>query len=277
MLYLLFQRKFKLKPDKTLTKNKFSQVVCECGQIHLNLNLKKKTIKMLLSTKQKNSAANSSWKAFFPETLLLLTAFCYQLIPVIVWNELTLISNPVFSTILFIVGFSIVESIVFCHIWNWCKPNCKIISDYHDVKKSGQWLIGACIFVSCYLTMHGICVLFGAALTDYVQETATWALLVTCIIAVPYLCVFGSEIDPLYRVIICGKFSNSVERLLYFQTVGVVFGSWASAAVIPLDWDRVWQVWPIPGIIGCLLGYAFAVITHCILAFRETKSFSKLS
>lgn len=31
------------------------------------------------------------------------------------------------------------------------------------------------------------------------------------------------------------------------------FGSWAGCIVIPLDWDRPWQAWPIPNVVGSMV------------------------
>lgn len=30
--------------------------------------------------------------------------------------------------------------------------------------------------------------------------------------------------------------------MVYYPTVGTIIGAWAGAIVIPLDWDRPWQV-----------------------------------
>jgi hypothetical protein len=32
------------------------------------------------------------------------------------------------------------------------------------------------------------------------------------------------------------------EKMVYYPTVGTIVGAWAGAIVIPLDWDRPWQV-----------------------------------
>ncbi|KAK2580761.1 hypothetical protein KPH14_011384 [Odynerus spinipes] len=44
-----------------------------------------------------------------------------------------------------------------------------------------------------------------------------------------------------------------------------LLGTWMGAIVIPLDWDRPWQVWPIPCVTGALLGY---MIAHFIILFK---------
>lgn len=36
--------------------------------------------------------------------------------------------------------------------------------------------------------------------------------------------------------------------------IAIVIGGWLSCVVIPLDWDRDWQAWPIPVVVGSYLG-----------------------
>lgn len=223
---------------------------------------------MLSSHKNINS---SVFKSILPETLLIVITSFYYFVPLLVCPEVTVISQPVLSTLFFVFAFGIIESVIFCHIWKWCKISPEDESEFVKSKNSLKFFKGCWIFLGCFCVCHVVCVLFGAALTQYVQETATWALLVTSLIAIPNLCVFGSELEPWYRVIICGKFSNQLEQLLYFQCIGAVVGSWASAVVIPLDWDRNWQVWPIPCILGCVCGYIFSLVIHCVMVVRDLK------
>ncbi|KAI4488530.1 hypothetical protein M0802_011533 [Mischocyttarus mexicanus] len=48
-----------------------------------------------------------------------------------------------------------------------------------------------------------------------------------------------------------------------------LLGTWLGAIVIPLDWDRPWQVWPIPCVTGALLGYTIA---HFIILFKTLRT-----
>ena len=216
---------------------------------------------------------SSRWECLL-EGILVIFTFVYHIFPMFFRDKMFLITHPIYSTLVFIASFGFVEALTFCYLWKWCKGDQKSESEdnqrkardkYEDMPKQ------IAIFAGCFCISHLVCVLFGAALTVYVEETATWALLATALIAIPNLCVLGVDLEPWYRVIICGKHSNQVEQLLYFQCVGVAVGSWASAVVIPLDWDRDWQMWPIPCIIGCLSGYCVAVIYHCVLIFRTNK------
>lgn len=55
-----------------------------------------------------------------------------------------------------------------------------------------------------------------------------------------------------------------VHTLVYFSTYLTVFGGWAGAFLIPLDWDRPWQVWPITCTYGAIGGYLLGLI-FCLL------------
>uniref|UniRef100_A0A094ZJU8 Glycosylphosphatidylinositol anchor biosynthesis protein 11 n=1 Tax=Schistosoma haematobium TaxID=6185 RepID=A0A094ZJU8_SCHHA len=44
------------------------------------------------------------------------------------------------------------------------------------------------------------------------------------------------------------------EKFVAFIGYGCVIGAWLSAGFLVLDWDRPWQAWPIPCIIGAVLG-----------------------
>jgi hypothetical protein len=52
---------------------------------------------------------------------------------------------------------------------------------------------------------------------------------------------------------------------------GASLGAWCGAMVIPLDWDRPWQKWPIPCVAGAVAGFGVggvaAVACVCFFAF----------
>ncbi|KAK3266236.1 hypothetical protein CYMTET_25125, partial [Cymbomonas tetramitiformis] len=47
---------------------------------------------------------------------------------------------------------------------------------------------------------------------------------------------------------------------------GAILGAWLGAWVIPLDWDRPWQVWPNSCVMGAIYGYAVASVLSCIVS-----------
>ncbi|KAL7053320.1 hypothetical protein AAHC03_025486 [Spirometra sp. Aus1] len=74
---------------------------------------------------------------------------------------------------------------------------------------------------------------------------------------------------------------NNVRRILWdpvntyeFFTMrcfwGTLFGTWASAFFLILDWDRPWQAWPIPCVVGALVGDIFGLIVFCCRQFPKS-------
>lgn len=91
-----------------------------------------------------------------------------------------------------------------------------------------------------------IIILFGAPVSEKWKETWMFSLH-CCYLAYP----------AIYQVF-NGDFKVGLWKK-YF--VMIVIGAWASCVVIPLDWDRDWQAWPIPVVVGAyiggFLGYSF--------------------
>ncbi|AMD19219.1 HBR318Wp [Eremothecium sinecaudum] len=94
-----------------------------------------------------------------------------------------------------------------------------------------------------------ICILFGAPFLEKLDRT-WWLSLHCCILAYP----------AIYSV------CNSDFKVGYFKKyfILIAVGCWISCAAIPLDWDRPWQSWPIPlivgGYLGAFVGYTFGTL-----------------
>lgn len=94
-----------------------------------------------------------------------------------------------------------------------------------------------------------IIILFGAPFVEHIFQT--WLLaLHASFLAYP----------ALYSVFNC-DFKVGLWKK-YF--IAIMIGGWISCVVIPLDWDRDWQVWPIPVVIGIYLG---AFVGYSITAY----------
>ncbi|XP_078481570.1 GPI ethanolamine phosphate transferase, stabilizing subunit-like [Ciona intestinalis] len=211
-----------------------------------------------------------------PELTLLLCAVGYFVIPNYVLGTDMLINSPIYTTLIFSCGYAILQFLLLHFVWPKAKEEIETVPTIgvkqQTPRKSRRWFKSLLLVVACWLLAHILCVLFGAAAFTLVEETTTWAVLVTCLITVPALSMLGCDVTSLYRVIVCGNHSNETERFLYYQSAGTALGSWASAVVIPLDWDRPWQVWPIPCIIGAIVGYSVGIIISCVVTIRELKT-----
>ncbi|SCV05593.1 LANO_0H10902g1_1 [Lachancea nothofagi CBS 11611] len=84
-----------------------------------------------------------------------------------------------------------------------------------------------------------IIILLGAPIAMLLQKT--WLLAAHC-------CFLG--LPAVYSVFNC-NFKVGIFKK-YFVAIAV--GCWISCVVIPLDWDRDWQEWPTPLVVGAYLG-----------------------
>lgn len=101
-------------------------------------------------------------------------------------------------------------------------------------------------------------VLFGApVLTDHEETT----MLVITLITLTFVSTsLHLGVDNALEIL-TGTYSqkgNILADALKLNIQATILGTWLGATVIPLDWDRPWQAWPIPCVIGALLGYLIA-------------------
>lgn len=106
-----------------------------------------------------------------------------------------------------------------------------------------------------------ISVLFGAPILELQEDTLRFALLMATLTTVPLCLAFGYNTTSIALLELTTR--NPDSRLGIYQrgVCLVIFGAWLGAVVIPLDWDRPWQQWPIP----CSAGAVFALLYDGVL------------
>ena len=75
--------------------------------------------------------------------------------------------------------------------------------------------------------------------------------LLTCL---PLFYVHGVS-GPAWRDIIAAWLPFD-EAGVWGSNVGCLVGGWLGAIPMALDWDRDWQAWPVPIMVGCYAGWA---------------------
>jgi len=104
---------------------------------------------------------------------------------------------------------------------------------------------------------YTITVLFGAQIFSKYEETVMLSILL-CVLTVFPACLHMGA-NSFISLLFGHKPSNDVLSTLILRTIQLtLFGTWLGAFVIPLDWDRAWQEWPIPCASGALLGFTAA-------------------
>ncbi|XP_035793678.1 phosphatidylinositol-glycan biosynthesis class F protein-like [Anopheles albimanus] len=102
-----------------------------------------------------------------------------------------------------------------------------------------------------------ICTVLGATVQEY-EETICLALTMTTLTTFPIILLVGqaktySFLLSVPVVLRCLR-TNSYFNHLKQNCIGVLLGAWAASVVAPLDWDRPWQIYPIPNYVGCIVG-----------------------
>ncbi|KAJ9471857.1 Glycosylphosphatidylinositol anchor biosynthesis protein 11 [Diplonema papillatum] len=113
-------------------------------------------------------------------------------------------------------------------------------------------------------------VLLGAPLMADVQWTVGMALWLGCLTCLPGFLVVGScRTDDWHRVLFRAEWRSKAERGFALYARVVLAAAWASAALIPLDWDVWYQRWPTPCFFGSLFSLPVAVAA-CLVSFRAS-------
>ena len=212
-------------------------------------------------------------KLLLPEIILLCISVSYLFSS---FSYTYLISKPIYSIGLFCGAYALVQIFTLKVIWPWSKKSKVINLLFTDSEPVTQWINALVLSIGLWITAHIMFVLFGAPLLNSALETTISAALTSSLIFCPSLALIGSDIMKWYQVIVCGKHNNNQERFVYMHSVSVVLATWISAVVIPLDWDRPWQEWPIPPAYGSVIGHCMALFGNSLLSLKEMKSSGKL-
>lgn len=126
-----------------------------------------------------------------------------------------------------------------------------------------------CGIICCMIGVYYfICIIFGAPLLTDKEETLMFSILLTTLTVIPPCLHLGPEtaIEVLGNLTtfkgdaFCKMFLHNIQFTLV--------GAWLGAVVIPLDWDRPWQVWPIPCCSGALMGHIAANVANVIFHIK---------
>ncbi|KAF9391172.1 hypothetical protein CPB97_007292 [Podila verticillata] len=116
------------------------------------------------------------------------------------------------------------------------------------------------------LICHIFAVLFGAGIIHQAKETMQFACYLSLLSFYPASFVLGTDIKSWLRIFIHNSPETFTEAALYCQGMMAIFGAWLGSIVIPLDWDRPWQAWPVPSVLGAFLFYMVGTIVGLVVS-----------
>lgn len=114
----------------------------------------------------------------------------------------------------------------------------------------------AYVFIGAAALFYMLAVLFGAPLFLEYEKTLTFAVLLSTLAILPSCLNLGA--DNTVALITGVKVTAYMSDMMLKNFQLTLIGAWLGAVVIPLDWDRPWQVWPIPCCTGAVIGCAVA-------------------
>jgi hypothetical protein len=173
------------------------------------------------------------------QTVLSVTLLVLCTIGSLVVDQTSLIGNRIFMPILTILLTSANE--VVYGIYELCQER-------HLTKRA----VTAVAFGLVAFTLGAIC--FGAPLRR-TADTVNWAFFISALTLMPGACLLSDDIDQWKRTYLFARPQSVVEKACCTLFYSPILGGWFGAWVILLDWNRSWQVWPIPSFVGSVVGY----------------------
>ncbi|KAI7864161.1 GPI biosynthesis protein Pig-F [Spinellus fusiger] len=112
------------------------------------------------------------------------------------------------------------------------------------------------------LILHMFTVLFGAPLLAKFYNTLVFSAYLSILSVMP---TFAAIVTPQQssnwsKVLLQHCPTTTPEIYGYTQAICTLSGAWIGAIVLPLDWDREWQAWPISCVISTYLGHTVGVL-----------------
>lgn len=144
------------------------------------------------------------------------------------------------------------------------------IKKKHSCNKKKQSFSAAdkilAIFIQCaVVVLYGFsCILLGAPVLQDYEQTCVLSMILTLLTVSPLVFMLGA--GGTLQVWFCEKVENIVKAeevyisLYKYHAIGAVVGAWVGSVVVPLDWDKDWQEYPIPNVIGAFCGSGIATI-----------------
>lgn len=212
-----------------------------------------------------------------PKRLTLLTATYSTLTVLVAFGFLTISDNLLrvgsFSSpiIWYFIAVEIAKYIIIKSIFRIDEQTGGNHKSYRDKKKSKESRNVTRIVESFRMvTMCAASVLFfvflsitfGAPVFKSHEQTFSLAILLTATTIMPLITFLG--VSGTVKVLFAEEMNfgsqncSAYLRLLKNNLAMILLTAWSASIAFPLDWDRDWQVYPVPNVVGALIGYLCA-------------------
>lgn len=150
---------------------------------------------------------------------------------------------------------------------NTARLNAKKWNTLSKIKSIFKLTILLATFTIIY---SAVCILMGAPFQANHEETLVLSTLLTSLTILPIGLYLGPSGTLQYLFYDTFELSSRDEvallEYLQYNAVATLIGAWSGSVVAPLDWDREWQKYPIPNMVGGLIGFGIANIQTLLMA-----------
>lgn len=105
----------------------------------------------------------------------------------------------------------------------------------------------------------------GAPFVENQSRTLSLAIMLTILTVFPSCLTLGFDETVELTLNISTYNGDPLNNIIMTNICATLIGAWLGAIVIPLDWDRPWQVWPIPCYFGGLMGNMIGNLMNIVL------------
>lgn len=127
------------------------------------------------------------------------------------------------------------------------------------------------LHLGCILLYSFICFILGAPVLTDLDATLTLASILTCLTVLPFALFLGTRSTMFLlstnQLEMVTQVDDAFLKFLEGSAMGALLGAWAASVVMPLDWDREWQVYPLPNVVGAILGHAAGCVFSILRGF----------
>lgn len=127
--------------------------------------------------------------------------------------------------------------------------------NYSKKFKISNFFKGIFMLVSMTIVFYILAVLFGAPVFSSHYKTFSFAFLLSILTILPCCLYLGPDSVPTLIMSLTSFEGSEIYEKFLFNIRLTVFGAWLGAVLIPLDWDKPYQEWPIPCSLGAMAGY----------------------
>lgn len=121
------------------------------------------------------------------------------------------------------------------------------------------------IIVISTLVFSCIAIIFGAPVLSDTENTVLFGALLSVLVVYPTALTSGGSVSRILDTLLDFVVDTEQRQQELGAAAGAVVGAWLGAFVIPLDWDRPWQTWPVSCCVGAQLGSAVGRLASCLL------------